>query len=105
LSVFSFKIFRFPNVSSNQPLPSINENPPKPNSRSRTTPQVQSTPNNSNKSTRIFQTNLEPIDEKNNVVQPTEVDIKRDIQILTLNDDENPPNQQTTIEEQNEVPF
>jgi hypothetical protein len=68
----------------------------------------QSTIASSNKSSRVFQTKLEPINEETNskptVTQPTKVDTIRDIQILTLNDDGN-NQQQATIEEQDEAPF
>ncbi len=97
------KICRFPNVSSNQPLPSINENSAKPKSRPQRSSHSQSTADSQSKSSRVFPTNLESIDEEINpkpiVPQPTTVDAKHDIQILTLNDDGN------NHEEQDEVPF
>ncbi|CAF1144203.1 unnamed protein product [Rotaria sp. Silwood1] len=102
---------KFPNTPSNQSVSLINENTTKSNSRPRTAPQVQSTTTTNDfqsKSTRVFQTNLEPIDEekktKTFVPQPTKVDSKRDIQVLTLNDDGN-HNQQLSNRDKDEVPF
>ncbi|CAF2679816.1 unnamed protein product [Rotaria sp. Silwood2] len=98
---------KFPSES----VSSINENTIKPNSRPRTSPQIQSTTTTNDfqsRSTRAFQTNLEPIDEEKNtktfVPQPTKVDSKRDIQVLTLSDDGN-NNQQITNRNKDEVPF
>lgn len=93
-------------MSSNQPLPSTTENPPKSSSRSRTSSQAQS-------STRSFQANLERIDEETNskssFPQPTKSDPKHDIQVLTLNDDDNHHHhqqQQLSINAgQDEAPF
>jgi hypothetical protein len=113
---FKFDFFRFPNISSNQflssSLPSINEASTKPTSRPGSSPQVQQVTDFQSKSTRVFQPNLNSIDEKTEievktkkvVPQPTKVDVKRDIQILTLNDDGN-NNQQSTIENDDQVPF
>lgn len=61
-----------------------------------------------NKPNRAFQTNLEIINEEKNakqvLLQPTKVDGKRDIQVLTLNDDEI-HNLQSTNKQTDEVPF
>ncbi|CAF3700741.1 unnamed protein product [Rotaria sordida] len=101
------------NKLPNESVSSINENTIKPNSRPRTSPQIQSTTTTTtndfqSKSTRAFQTNLEPINEEKNtktfVPQPTKVDSKRDIQVLTFNDDEY-NNQQLTNRNKDEVPF
>ena len=91
----------------------VRENSTKSTTRSRVSSSSQSTvtSNKSNKSNRPFQTNLEPITEETNskpttVPQPTKVDIKRDIQVLTLSDDGNNNTQQPAgKEEQDEVPF
>ncbi|CAF1293803.1 unnamed protein product [Rotaria sordida] len=102
------------NKLPNESVSSINENTIKPNSRPRTSPQIQSTTTTTttndfqSKSTRALQTNLEPINEEKNtktfVPQPTKVDSKRDIQVLTFNDDEY-NNQQLTNRNKDEVPF
>jgi hypothetical protein len=56
----------------------------------------------------MYPTNLEPMDEeinpRTNIPQPTKVDVKRDIQVLTLNDDGN-NHQESINEKQDEIPF
>jgi hypothetical protein len=90
----------------------VRENSTKSTTRSRVSSSSQSTvtSNKSNKSNRPFQANLEPITEEINskptVPQPTKVDIKRDIQVLTLSDDGNNNTQQPVgKDEQDEIPF
>ncbi len=86
----------------------MNEKPSKPLSRSQSFSHGQSAADFQSKSNRSFQTNLESINEETNpkpvVPAPTKVDAKRDIQVLTLNDDGN-TNQPSANEAQDEVPF
>jgi hypothetical protein len=85
----------------------LNENRPKSTSRARTAPQM--SPNvqpklEPSKSIVEFQTNLQSIDEntetdsletKPNLTQPTKVDLKRDVQILILDDNEKSKHEET----------
>ena len=64
--------------------------------RPQTTPHVQTTTEHFNRLTRALPANLESIEETTEIVtknhktavpQPTKIDLKRDIQVLTLNDE------------------
>jgi hypothetical protein len=95
------------------------ESSSKPPSRPRTAPQIQTneqpkTESNS-KSAGLFQPNLQSVDKniekeslntKPNVSQSTKIDIQRDVQILTLDDDDDKnQSQQITNEENQQIPF
>jgi hypothetical protein len=108
---------RFPSVSSSIPVTLLNETPSRPISRPRTAPQMQASvqpkTDLTSKSAGTYQENLHPIAEhtaaeslntKPNVTQPTKVDLQRDVQILTLDDDEN-PNEQLIYGENEQTPF
>ncbi|CAF0797225.1 unnamed protein product [Rotaria sordida] len=108
---------RFPQVSSLIPVTPLNENSSRPDSRPRTAPatQIKVRPKTEfhSKSIGTFQTNLESINEntettsldtKTIVPQPTKVDVSRDIQILTLNDNED-KSKKTTNESSEKLPF
>ncbi|CAF4535056.1 unnamed protein product [Rotaria sp. Silwood1] len=108
---------RFPQVSSLKPITPLNENSSRPISRPRTAPptQVQVRPKTEfhSKSMGTFQTNLEQINEntettsldtKTTVPEATKVDVNCDIQILTLDDNED-KNKKTTNEQDEKVPF
>ena len=79
-------LIRYANV-----IPSKTETPPKSQSRPRV-------------SSHVDQSNLQSIAEdslaKFDVLQPTQTDLQRDIQVLTLDDNNN-----TTNSAQDEVPF
>ena len=69
---------------------------------------MQPTTDFQNHSTRTFQKKLQPIDEEKTertvVPKPTKIDDRRDVQVLTLNDD-GINNQQPKYEAQDQVPF
>ncbi|CAF4597437.1 unnamed protein product [Rotaria socialis] len=111
---------RFPHVSSMVIIVPPNGNPSRPLSRPRTAPATQATAAQSkadfhSKSAGGFQNNLETTDENSElmltmtesiVLEPTPVDVKCDIQILTLDDNDNGNKSQPTIIEENEkTPF
>jgi hypothetical protein len=86
----------------------LNENSSKSNVRARTAPQmqvhVQPKAELHRKSPAVPPTNLPSIDENTetdpsitttNVIQPTKVDIKRDVQILILDDNEKAKHEET----------
>jgi len=96
-------LIRFPYVSSSIPTTPLNRTPSKRMSRARTAPPLQLKEELPIKSAEVVQTNLQPIIEniETTITEPTKVDVQRDIQILTFdNDDEYPSQQFTTIETQ-----
>lgn len=97
-----FLLNRFPNVSSSIPLPLPNNTPSRPISRPRTAPEIATKRELSSKSITVFPT----VDENTeiNVTQPTKVDLQRDVQILTLPDNEN-ENHQLEHTEHDQIPF
>ena len=83
------------NPSLSSSLTSINETVSKPAARPQSAPQVPPVMNYSNKPLRALHPSLESIEERPESItqmrpalpQPTKVDLKRDIQVLTLNDE------------------
>lgn len=83
------------NPSLSSSLTAINEPVSKPAVRPQTAPQTPASVTRSNKPLRAVHTNLQSIEERPEsttlmraeVPQPTKVDVKRDIQVLTLNDE------------------
>ncbi|CAF2068886.1 unnamed protein product [Rotaria magnacalcarata] len=104
----SFMTTKFPSASLNESLSSNRETTPKTSSRPRTSQTLSATNDFHAKQNRGFHTNLDSIDEekttKSNVSQSTKIDGKRDIQVLTLNDDGN-NNLLSTHRENDEAPF
>jgi hypothetical protein len=114
---YIFESIRFPHVSSSPSSPK--EHSSRPSSRPRTAPQIHAKEPTKiefhSQSATVFQTNLAPIDEnietellvtKTIVPQPTKIDYKRDIQILTLTDDDDEKNtQQITNVAKEQLPF
>ncbi|CAF1201324.1 unnamed protein product [Rotaria magnacalcarata] len=114
---------RFPYVSSTMLIVPSNENSSRPLSRPRTAPATQATAAQSkadfhSKSVGGLQHNLETTDENSElmltmtesiVLEPTPIDVKHDIQILTLddndNDNDNDKSQPTINEENEKIPF
>ncbi len=113
------QFLRFPQVSSSVPVTPLIETSSKPPSRPRTAPQMQTheQPKRelNSKSAGLFQPNLQSVDENieteslntnTNVSPTTKFDIQRDVQILTLDDNDNKnQSQQITNEEIEQIPF
>lgn len=109
MSVLKIFSIRFPHVSSSIPV-----TPPKPPSRPRTAPEIPCRNQSSRKSSRATRTDLPVINEnlekepvsniESNVIQPTTIDVQRDVQILTL-DDTTYPTQQLLHESNEQIPF
>lgn len=90
---------------SNQSLlTSNNDNQPKSQTRPRVSPHIQQSIDVETKVDRSFQPSLQSITEESlskfDVPQPTKTDLQRDIQVLTLDD-----NNANTNPVQDEVPF
>jgi hypothetical protein len=75
-------------------------------SRVRTAPQLRLKEELPIKSAEVVPTNLQPANENTETIitQPTKVDVQRDIQILTLDDDEH-PSQPIKIVETQQIPI
>lgn len=82
--------------------------------RPQTAPQIKAFPEPTTKSTRALPATLESIEENgehiniqttSSVPQPTKIDLKRDIQVLTLNDDGPHRSIGKKIDVQDQVPF